>query len=210
MQWLCGILHSRYMELNVNIAIFQTKKIKSDSIQPRPEHHILLACVHSHSIQGFHSLPASEASVNVIVFSSQHGRHPRTVSLSGCMTKQSRWWYVDQSNPDFTHISDDITRRKDFFFFFEDCPQDPCLAPMANLHWVLKCRGFNDPDTLWRTRFADIRVKTRMGSLAMNCSVERHNVVGCPAAWKENRKRSKTHNLYKSQLFFVRIWWVFP
>lgn len=130
MQWLCETLHFCYTKINVNIAIFQTKKIKSDSIQPRPEHHIFFACVHSHSIQGFHSLPASEASVNVIVFSSQHGRHPRTVSLSGCMTKQSRWWYVDQSNPDFTHISDDITRRKDYFFFFlKTVPKIPVWPP---------------------------------------------------------------------------------
>lgn len=78
---------------------------------------------------------------------------PRTVSLSGCMMKQSWRWNVDQSNPDFTHISDDITRRKDFFCL--RLSPDPCMAPMVNLHWLLKCRGFKDPDTPRRTRFAD-------------------------------------------------------
>lgn len=45
------------------------------------------------------------------------------------MMKQSLWWYVDQSNPDITNISDDINTKNVFFFFFEDCPQFPVWLP---------------------------------------------------------------------------------
>lgn len=29
-----------------------------------------------------------------------------------------------------------------------DCPPDPCLAPMMNLHLLLNGSGCKDPDTL--------------------------------------------------------------
>lgn len=93
------------------------------------------------------------------------------LSFSCCMMKQSLRWYVDQSNPDFTHISDDINTKSIYFFYTCDCPQIPCLAPVMNLHWLLSCRGCKDPDTLWRTWFADNRVKNRVSSmnLVLSC-----------------------------------------
>lgn len=133
----------------------------------------------------------------VIVSSILHGRHPTTVSLSltGWRMKQS--WNsggnVDQSNTDFT---DDITGRMDFFF--QDCPQTPVYPQW----WIFigSPWGCRLPDTLWRTWFADNLVKTETAVLLWPVcfSVERHNVVGCPAAWKE-----KESNIYRSELILM-------
>lgn len=73
-----------------------------------------------------------------------------------CMMKHSLWWHEDQSNPDFTHASDD-THMKIFFF--------PHLGHMMNLEWLSNCRGCKDSDTLRRTWFADNQVKTGMGGV---------------------------------------------
>lgn len=145
----------------------------------------------------------------LLCFSFQHGRHPRTVSfsLSGCMMKQESAVVRGPIKSRFhSHIWWHNTKNG-FFFFYRLSP-DPCLAPVMNLHWLLKCRGCKDPDTLWRTRFADNRVKTGMGGFlpwTVCFSVERHNVVGCPAAWKEKRKRRKPIIFINHNCFFVGI-----
>lgn len=100
---------------------------------------------------------------------------------------------VDQSNTDFT---DDITGRMDFFF--QDCAQTPVYPQW----WIFigSPWGRRLPDTLWRTWFADNLVKTETAVLPWPVcfSVERHNVVGCPAAWKE-----KESNIYRSELILM-------
>lgn len=100
---------------------------------------------------------------------------------------------VDQSNTDFT---DDITGWRDFFF--QDCPQTPVYPQW----WIFigSPWGCRLPDTLWRTWFGDNLVKTETAVLLWPVcfSVERHNVVGCPAAWKK-----KESNIYRSELILM-------
>lgn len=106
--------------------------------------------------------PVLDAYVHVIVFSTRP--HPRRVSLllALCTMRQSLWRRcVDQSNPDSTHVLDDIN-TKNRYCFSRDCPRIPvCLPAVMNLHWLLNCRGCKDPDTLWRTWFVDNRFKKR-------------------------------------------------
>lgn len=83
-------------------------------------------------------------------------------------------------------------------FFFQDCPQTPVYPQW----WIFigSPWGRRLPDTLWRTWFADNLVKTETAVLLWpSCfSVGRHNVVGCPAAWKE-----KEGNIYRSELILM-------
>lgn len=79
---------------------------------------------------------------------------------------------------------------EDFFF-------SPHLGHMMNLEWLSNCRRCKDSDTLRRTWFADNQVKTGMGGFflwTLCLSVERHNVVGCPAAWQERKRGERESN----------------
>lgn len=92
-----------------------------------------------------------------------------------CMMKHSLWWHEDQSNPDFTHASDD-THMKIFFFH------------IWATWWILNgYRTAEDAKILTRCEGRDlqiIRLKQGLGGFflwTLCLSVERHNVVGCPA-----------------------------
>lgn len=96
---------------------------------------------------------------------------PRQQSLSFFL---AAWWYsvcgarLDQSNPDFTHISDDTTPPLLLFSSLRLWDSAPQIAvPTPLLWWIFigQCSAADAeiPDALWRTRVADNLVKTGEG-----------------------------------------------
>lgn len=146
-----------------------------------------LVCVHSDSTGHQHSLPVFEASADV--FSFQHGCRLRAVffSLLRDETQSVVAWGPIKSR---FHSCIRWHTYEDFFF-------SPHLGHMMNLEWLSNCRRCKDSDTLRRTWFADNQVKTGMGGFflwTLCLSVERHNVVGCPAAWQERKRGERESN----------------
>lgn len=88
-----------------------------------------------------HSLPVFEASADVFCFFfSNMAAASEQSAFFLLRDEHSLWWHEDQSNPDFTHASDD-TYMKGFFF-------PHIQAHMMNLEWLSNCRGCKDSDTL--------------------------------------------------------------
>lgn len=149
----------------------------------------------------------------LLCFSFQHGRHPRTVSfsLSGCMMKQESAVVRGPIKSRFhSHIWWHNTKNGFFFlFFFTDCPQIPVWPP-----WWIFIGYWSAEDAKIPTRCEGhdlqiIGLKRGWGGgflpWTVCFSVERHNVVGCPAAWKEKRKRRKPIIFINHNCFFVGI-----
>lgn len=150
--------------------------------------HLVCFCVFIQTVQGINIVYLCLKHLQMCFLFNMAAASEQSFSRC-CVMKHSLWWQEDQSNPDFTHASDD-THMKIFFF-------SPHLGHMMNLEWLSNCRRCKDSDTLRRTWFADNQVKTGMGGFflwTLCLSVERHNVVGCPAAWQERKRGERESN----------------
>lgn len=159
--------------------------------------HLVCFCVFIQTVQGINIVYLCLKHLQMCFLFNMAAASEQSFSRC-CVMKHSLWWHEDQSNPDFTHASDD-THMKIFFF--------PHLGHMMNLEWLSNCRRCKDSDTLRRTWFADNQVKTGMGGSSFEPCACQSSVTMWLAVRQLDRKgkegkENQIGNFYKPQLFF--------
>lgn len=135
---LCDILHFHHMELKGKYSHFSNQ-----------ENRIWL----NNSLCVF-------TLQHLLMFSFQHGRRPRTPPPSVLLHDETE----SERGPIRSRSHSQIRwhKHEEYYIFLRLSPDPLFVWPLVvNLHWLLSCRGCKDPDTLWRTWFADNRVKNR-------------------------------------------------
>lgn len=123
-KWLNSLIpwaFPSYMEFHVNISIFQTMKIESDSFEVRLRHGVSFRRVHPDRFGRSHGRGATCVWTGCYcVFFSTWPPLPQQSPVSFFL---AAWWnrvrgaYVDQSNPQFS-LTYLMTRHHQPFFFF--------------------------------------------------------------------------------------------